>query len=40
VIGFDGETGLGQLRLAAYDDGFVSTYKVKNYELPAGVSCQ
>jgi hypothetical protein len=40
VIGFDGETGLGQLRLSAYDDGFVSTYKVKNYELPAGVSCQ
>jgi hypothetical protein len=40
VIGFDGETGLGTLRLAAYDDGFVSTYKVKNYEMPAGVSCQ
>ena len=39
VLGFDGETPLGTLRLSAWDDDFVSTYKVKNYQLAAGVSC-
>jgi hypothetical protein len=40
VLGFDGETPLGQLRLKAWEDNFVSTYKVKNYELAPGISCQ
>jgi hypothetical protein len=39
VLGFDGETPLGALRLAAWDDDFVATYKVKNYQLAPGVTC-
>jgi hypothetical protein len=39
VFAFDGETSLGQTRLTAWDDDFVSTYKVKNYELAPGVIC-
>ena len=40
IYGWDGESPLGRLRLAAWDDNFVSTYKVANYQLAAGVSCQ
>jgi len=40
VYGWDGETPLGRLRLAAWDDNFVSTYKVENYQLAPGVTCQ
>jgi hypothetical protein len=39
IYGWDGETPLGKLRLAAWDDNFVSTYKVQNYQLEAGVTC-
>ena len=40
VLGFDGETALGQVTLApAWDDNFVSTYKVANYQMEAGVTC-
>jgi hypothetical protein len=39
VLGFDGETALGPLRLAAWDDNFVNTYKVANYVLEPGVTC-
>ncbi|HEX2441667.1 MAG TPA: hypothetical protein VHT71_25375 [Methylomirabilota bacterium] len=39
VLGWDGETSLGPLRLASWDDDFVSTYKVANYQLAPGVSC-
>ena len=39
VLGFDGETALGPLRLAVWDDNFVSTYKVANYVLEPGVTC-
>jgi hypothetical protein len=39
VMGWDGETSIGQLRLSAWDDNFLSTYKVKNYELEPGVAC-
>jgi hypothetical protein len=39
VLGWDGETALGPLRLASWDDDFVSTYKVSNYQLAPGVSC-
>ncbi len=40
VYGWDGETPLGRLRLASWDDNFVSTFKVQNYQLAAGVTCQ
>ena len=40
VYGWDGETPLGRLRLAAWDDNFVSTYKVANYQMAPGISCQ
>jgi len=40
VLGFDGETALGELRLSAWEDNFVTTYKVKDYQLAPGVSCQ
>lgn len=39
VLGFDGETALGPLKLAVWDDNFVSTYKVTNYVLEPGVTC-
>jgi hypothetical protein len=40
VLAFDGETPLGPVAVSAWDDDFVATYKVKNYQLAAGVSCQ
>ena len=40
VYGWDGETPLGRLRLASWDDNFVSTYKVANYQLAPGITCQ
>lgn len=40
VLGFDGETALGVLRLTAWDDNFVATYKVANYEVEKGITCQ
>jgi len=40
VLGFDGETALGQVTLGpTWDDNFVSTFKVANYQLEAGVTC-
>jgi hypothetical protein len=40
VLGFDGETPLGQVKLApTFDDNFVTTYKVQNYQLEPGVVC-
>jgi hypothetical protein len=40
VLGFDGETALGPVKLApTYDDNFVFTYKVQNYQLEPGVTC-
>jgi hypothetical protein len=39
VLGFDGETPLGPLRLSVWDDNFVSTFKVSNYVLEPGVTC-
>jgi hypothetical protein len=39
ILGWDGETALGALRLASWDDDFVATYKVSNYQLAPGVSC-
>ena len=39
VLGWDGETARGALRLSVWDDNFVSTYKVANYQLEPGVTC-
>jgi hypothetical protein len=39
VLAWDGETALGPVRVASWDDDFVSTYKVSNYQLAPGVSC-
>jgi len=40
VMAWDGETALGQLRLTAWDDDFVTTHKVANYEADKSVSCR
>ena len=40
VLGWDGETALGALKLKAWDDNFVSTYKVANYQVASGVTCR
>ena len=40
VLGWDGETALGSLRVSGWDDNFVSTFKVKGYVPQQGVSCQ
>lgn len=39
VMAWDGGTPLGQLRLSAWEDNFLSTFKVKNYEVEPGVTC-
>jgi hypothetical protein len=39
VLAWDGETSLGPIRLASWEDDFVSTYKVANYQVAPGVSC-
>jgi hypothetical protein len=39
VLAWDGETALGPMRVNSWDDDFVSTYKVSNYQLAPGVSC-
>jgi hypothetical protein len=39
VLAWDGETSLGPIRLTSWDDDFVTTYKVSNYQVAPGVSC-
>ena len=39
VLAWDGDKALGPMRLNAWDDNFVTTYKVSNYQLAPGVSC-
>ena len=39
VLAWDGDKALGPMRVNAWDDNFVSTYKVSNYQLAPGVSC-
>jgi hypothetical protein len=39
VFGFVGETALGPLKLSAWDDNFVSTFKMKDYQAEPGVAC-
>jgi hypothetical protein len=40
VLAFDGETPKGSVKVKAWDDNFVATYKVANYELAKGVTCR
>jgi hypothetical protein len=40
VLAWDGETALGPVKLTAWDDNFVSTYKVANYQVAKGVTCR
>lgn len=40
VLAWDGERAVGELRLAAWDDNFVSTYKVANYQPEPGINCR
>ena len=40
VLAFDGETALGQIKLAAWDDDFASTYQVPNYKMPSDLDCR
>jgi len=40
VLGYDGETALGQLRLQAWEDNFLATYQVANYQPAPGVTCR
>jgi len=39
VLAWDGETSLGPIRLNSWEDDFVATYKVANYQVAPGVSC-
>jgi hypothetical protein len=40
VLAFDGETALGTITLGpTFDDNFVFTFKVANYQLEQGVTC-
>ena len=38
-LGFDGQKDLGPIALEIWDDHFMATYQVPNYEPPAGVTC-
>jgi len=40
VLAFDGETPKGAMRVKAFEDNFVATYKVANYEVEKGVTCR
>jgi hypothetical protein len=39
VMAWDGANALGALSVSAWEDNFVSTYKVQNYQLEKGVTC-
>jgi hypothetical protein len=39
TLAWDGETARGPVRLTAWEDDFVKTYKVANYQLEKGVTC-
>ena len=40
VMAWDGADALGALSVSAWEDNFVATYKVQNYQLEKGVTCQ
>jgi hypothetical protein len=39
VLAWDGEREIGRIQLSAWDDNFVATYKVQNYQVKPGVTC-
>jgi hypothetical protein len=39
VLGFDGQTDLGPQTLDVWDDDFAATFRMPNYEPPAGIIC-
>jgi hypothetical protein len=39
VLEWDGQHPLGAVTLSGWEDNFVATYKVKNYELEPGATC-
>ena len=39
VMAWDGTNALGALSVSAWEDNFVSTYKVHNYQLEKGITC-
>jgi len=39
VMGWDGERALGQLNLPAWEDNFVTTFKLPNYKLDPAAKC-
>lgn len=40
VLAWDGERALGPLRVTAWEDDFVATYRVANYQADPGVTCR
>lgn len=40
VFGYDGATPLGQVRFQAWEDSFLSTYQIANYQPDPGVTCR
>jgi len=40
VMAWDGADALGPISVSAWEDNFVATYKMQNYQLDKGVSCQ
>ena len=40
VMAWDGAEALGPLKVSAWEDNFVATYKVRNYQMEKGVNCQ
>jgi len=40
VMAWDGADALGALSVSAWEDNFVATYKVQNYQLEKGITCQ
>ncbi len=39
ILGWDGETAVGQLPVTLYKDNFVATHKVANYQPDPGITC-
>lgn len=39
IMGWDGEKALGELKLPAWDDNFVYTYKIPNYKADPEAKC-
>ena len=39
VLGWDGETPLGPLKVSAWEDNFVASFQVKDYQPEPGVRC-